>query len=169
MCSVRTDCCERPCRPCPRWSLNLPPRLPRPPAPMYDTNGQRGGNANAPPPPDKYGALREVGKNVQGRLSAVVAKLQGKDTQIYTEMNSCPPKPLQVTEARARVWFCVLGGDVRCVSLSLRCFQPTFLSQLHIYICTLSAQFTGNNNNHIDHLQRDSIYSSGGVFTDGFF
>lgn len=69
---------------------------------MYDTNGQRGGNANAPPPPDKYGALRELGKNVQGRLSAVVAKLQGKDTQIYTEMNSCPPKPLQVTEARGR-------------------------------------------------------------------
>lgn len=40
--------------------------------------------------------------NMQGRLELVVAKMQGKDTQMYTEMNSCPPKPLQASEDRAR-------------------------------------------------------------------
>eukprot|EP00752_Nemacystus_decipiens_P013370 g11837.t1 len=62
-----------------------------------DPAAAQGGNAPQPGP-DKYGALREVGKSVQGQLSAVVATLRGKNSQIYAEMNSCPPKPLQVFE-----------------------------------------------------------------------
>eukprot|EP00903_Cladosiphon_okamuranus_P021437 g19705.t1 len=58
--------------------------------------GQRGG---APPAvPNKYSALQEMSRNMRGRLAGAVAKLQGKDTQMYWEMNSCPPKPLQVFE-----------------------------------------------------------------------
>lgn len=46
--------------------------------------------------PDKYYKFRQMSANMRGRFELVWAKLQGKDTQIYREMNLCPPKPLQV-------------------------------------------------------------------------
>lgn len=44
----------------------------------------------------KYSSFREFTQRMRLRLDILSSKVQGKDTQIYTEMNSCPPKPLQV-------------------------------------------------------------------------
>ncbi|CAM9580239.1 unnamed protein product [Scytosiphon promiscuus] len=53
-----------------------------------------------PPPftPGKYGAFRGFVDQVRVQVATLSAKLGGKDSQLYTEMNSCPPKPLQVFE-----------------------------------------------------------------------
>lgn len=103
--SQRLSCTNRPHAPLwpSEWRPNLTlPTHPPFPCALTKRTQQRGG---APPAvPDKYSALREMTRNMQGRLAGAVAKLQGKDTQMYSEMNSCPPKPLQVMH---RVCVCV--------------------------------------------------------------
>ncbi|CAM9119355.1 unnamed protein product [Pylaiella littoralis] len=50
------------------------------------------------PGQSKYNGFREFSWNVRSVFEFVKVRFQGTDVQIYNEMNSCPPKPLQVFE-----------------------------------------------------------------------
>ncbi|CAM9526272.1 unnamed protein product, partial [Hapterophycus canaliculatus] len=57
-----------------------------------------GGRAPPPFAPGKYGGFRNFVDEMRVQMATLKSKLGGKDSQLFTEMNSCPPKPLQVFE-----------------------------------------------------------------------